>query len=65
MKSNGIIVFLDKSKNDINREARYSKRKDEFYNVFNLNMPYQGTISTVFSEEDFKRMLKRKQIEIK
>lgn len=58
------VTFLNEPKDSINREAHIRDIGKGRYLIANLNMPYQGTISEVWTKEELQHKLNAKEIQI-
>ena len=56
IKYNDIVVFLDKPQNDPDRYARVNSVLYEKVWLTNLNMPYYGTISEIYTFKELEHM---------
>lgn len=61
----GIITLLTEPLDSVNREAKIDLLKSGGFHVRNANMPYMGTLNEIWTQEEFDRRLKDREIRIK
>lgn len=61
----GVVTFLKKRPNSIDREANIGITNDKKYWITNLNMPYQGTISKIVTADELTKLINNGVISVK